>query len=79
MGEATGDENGTPTPKKGRRGRKRKMQSRRDDDDDDEDNTGILHIKLVVHQVSKCAFHLQLIFLTMDGRTVLSDKCLSQG
>lgn len=30
------DENGTPTPKKGRRGRKRKMQSRKDDDDDDE-------------------------------------------
>lgn len=29
------DENGTPTPKKGRRGRKRKMQSRKDDDDDD--------------------------------------------
>lgn len=30
------DENGTPTPKKGRRGRKRKMQSRKDDDDDDD-------------------------------------------
>lgn len=38
MGEA-GDENGAPSPKKGRRGRKRKMQSRRDDDDDDEENT----------------------------------------
>ncbi|XP_017260476.1 transcriptional repressor CTCF [Kryptolebias marmoratus] len=38
MGEAAGDENGTPTPKKGRRGRKRKMQSRRDDDDDDDDD-----------------------------------------
>lgn len=34
------DENGTPTPKKGRRGRKRKMQSRKDDDDDDDDDTG---------------------------------------
>lgn len=32
------DENGTPTPKKGRRGRKRKMQSRKDDDDDDDDD-----------------------------------------
>lgn len=30
------DENGAPTPKKGRRGRKKKMQSRKDDDDDDE-------------------------------------------
>ncbi|XP_007574901.1 transcriptional repressor CTCF [Poecilia formosa] len=37
MGEAGGDENGDPSPKKGRRGRKRKMQSRRDDDDDDDD------------------------------------------
>lgn len=35
------DENGTPTPKKGRRGRKRKMQSRKDDDDDD---TGALNM-----------------------------------
>ncbi|XP_028298990.1 transcriptional repressor CTCF-like isoform X2 [Gouania willdenowi] len=35
MGDGSQDENGTPTPKKGRRGRKRKMQSRRDDDDDD--------------------------------------------
>ncbi|CAJ1049164.1 transcriptional repressor CTCF-like [Xyrichtys novacula] len=34
-GEAVGEENGSPTPKKGRRGRKRKMQSRRDDGDDD--------------------------------------------
>ncbi|XP_042351816.1 transcriptional repressor CTCF-like isoform X2 [Plectropomus leopardus] len=31
------EENGTSTPKKGRRGRKRKMQSRRDDDDDNTD------------------------------------------
>uniref|UniRef100_A0AAQ6AKP6 Transcriptional repressor CTCF n=1 Tax=Amphiprion ocellaris TaxID=80972 RepID=A0AAQ6AKP6_AMPOC len=38
-GEVVGDENGTDTPKKGRRGRKRKMQARRDDDDDD---TGML-------------------------------------
>uniref|UniRef100_A0A3B3XWW1 Transcriptional repressor CTCF n=1 Tax=Poecilia mexicana TaxID=48701 RepID=A0A3B3XWW1_9TELE len=38
MGEAGGDENGDPSPKKGRRGRKRKMQSRRDDDDDDDDD-----------------------------------------
>lgn len=29
------DENGAPTPKKGRRGRKKKMQSRKDDDDDE--------------------------------------------
>lgn len=50
MGEAAGDENGTPTPKKVRRGRKRKMQSRReDDDDDDEDNTGILHMNCCAH------------------------------
>lgn len=35
MGEVTEEENGTPTPKKGRRGRKRKMQTRKDDDDDD--------------------------------------------
>ncbi len=39
-GEVNDDENGTPTPKKGRRGRKRKMQARRDDDDDDDDDTG---------------------------------------
>lgn len=32
------EENGTPTPKRGRRGRKRKMQSRKDDDDDDTGN-----------------------------------------
>ncbi|XP_041841684.1 transcriptional repressor CTCF-like [Melanotaenia boesemani] len=38
MGEVAGDENGTPTPKKGRRGRKRKMQTRRHDDDDDDDD-----------------------------------------
>uniref|UniRef100_A0A3B3CZT3 Transcriptional repressor CTCF n=1 Tax=Oryzias melastigma TaxID=30732 RepID=A0A3B3CZT3_ORYME len=37
-GEASGDENGAPTPKKGRRGRKRRMQARRDDDDDDDDD-----------------------------------------
>ncbi|XP_012736442.2 transcriptional repressor CTCF [Fundulus heteroclitus] len=37
IGEAGADENGAPSPRKGRRGRKRKMQSRRDDDDDDED------------------------------------------
>uniref|UniRef100_G3PTK3 Transcriptional repressor CTCF n=1 Tax=Gasterosteus aculeatus aculeatus TaxID=481459 RepID=G3PTK3_GASAC len=30
------EENGTPAPKKARRGRKRKMQTRRDDDDTDE-------------------------------------------
>lgn len=41
-GEVVVEENGTPTPKKGRRGRKRKMQTRRDDDDDDDDDdTGI--------------------------------------
>lgn len=47
MGEA-GDENGAPSPKKGRRGRKRKMQSRRDDDDDydddEEENTGVIKL-----------------------------------
>lgn len=37
-GEIT-EENGTPTPKKGRRGRKRKMLARKDDDD-----TGILYV-----------------------------------
>uniref|UniRef100_A0A3Q2CQU3 Transcriptional repressor CTCF n=1 Tax=Cyprinodon variegatus TaxID=28743 RepID=A0A3Q2CQU3_CYPVA len=42
MGEAGGDENGSPSPKKGRRGRKRKMQSRRDDDDDDDNTEGEL-------------------------------------
>ncbi|XP_037346455.2 transcriptional repressor CTCF-like isoform X2 [Pungitius pungitius] len=31
------DENGTPAPKKARRGRKRKMQSRRDDDDTEDE------------------------------------------
>lgn len=35
-GEVVVEENGTPTPRKSRRGRKRKMQSRRDDDDDDD-------------------------------------------
>lgn len=35
-GEVEDAENGTPTPKKGRRGRKRKMRSRRDDDDSGE-------------------------------------------
>lgn len=45
-GENTGDENGTLTPKKARRGRKRKMQTRRDDDDDDDDDddTGNVYI-----------------------------------
>lgn len=33
------EENGTPAPKKARRGRKRKMQTRRDDDD-----TGIVYV-----------------------------------
>lgn len=54
-GEASGDENGTPTPKKGRRGRKRKMQARRDDyddddedDEDDDDNTGIFFVVIDV-------------------------------
>ncbi len=37
-----GEENGTPTPKKGRRGRKRKMLARKDDDDDDD--TGIAYV-----------------------------------
>lgn len=32
-GEVEDTENGAPTPKKGRRGRKRKMRSRRDEDD----------------------------------------------
>ncbi|KAF6716347.1 Transcriptional repressor CTCF [Oryzias melastigma] len=36
-GEIDDAENGAPTPKKGRRGRKKKMRSRRDDDDSDED------------------------------------------
>ncbi|XP_034436954.1 transcriptional repressor CTCF-like isoform X3 [Hippoglossus hippoglossus] len=36
-GESAGEENGTPTPKKGRRGRKRKMQARADDDDEDDE------------------------------------------
>lgn len=35
-GEVEDAENGAPTPKKGRRGRKRKMRSRRDDDDSGE-------------------------------------------
>ncbi|KAM4592906.1 transcriptional repressor CTCF-like [Odontesthes bonariensis] len=38
MGEDTGDENGTPTTKKGRRGRKRKMQTRMDDDDEEDED-----------------------------------------
>ncbi|XP_067356656.1 transcriptional repressor CTCF [Channa argus] len=37
-GELDDAENGAPTPKKGRRGRKRKMRSRRDDDDSEEDH-----------------------------------------
>lgn len=41
IGEVAEEENGTPTPKKGRRGRKRKMQARKDDDDDD---TGTLYV-----------------------------------
>lgn len=32
-GEVGDGENGTPTPKKGRRGRKRKMRNRRDEED----------------------------------------------
>lgn len=32
-GEVEDAENGAPTPKKGRRGRKRKMRSRKDEDD----------------------------------------------
>uniref|UniRef100_A0A8C7WVJ2 Transcriptional repressor CTCF n=1 Tax=Oryzias sinensis TaxID=183150 RepID=A0A8C7WVJ2_9TELE len=36
-GEVDDAENGAPTPKKGRRGRKKKMRSRRDEDDSDED------------------------------------------
>uniref|UniRef100_A0A671YKZ1 Transcriptional repressor CTCF n=1 Tax=Sparus aurata TaxID=8175 RepID=A0A671YKZ1_SPAAU len=40
-GEIVDEENGTPTPKKGRRGRKRKMQTRRNDDDDD---TGTVYL-----------------------------------
>lgn len=35
-GEVEDAENGAPTPKKGRRGRKRKMRSRRDEDDSGE-------------------------------------------
>uniref|UniRef100_A0A8D2ZEN8 Transcriptional repressor CTCF n=1 Tax=Scophthalmus maximus TaxID=52904 RepID=A0A8D2ZEN8_SCOMX len=35
-GESGEEENGTPTPKKGRRGRKRKMQARTTDDEDTE-------------------------------------------
>lgn len=42
-GEIADEENGTPTPKKGRRGRKRKMQTRRNDDDDD---TGTVYVCL---------------------------------
>lgn len=34
------EENGTPAPKKARRGRKRKMQARKDDSDD----TGIVYV-----------------------------------
>ncbi|XP_068458713.1 transcriptional repressor CTCF isoform X1 [Clinocottus analis] len=37
-GEVEDAENGTPPPKKGRRGRKRKMRSRRDEDDSEEDH-----------------------------------------
>lgn len=37
-GEVEDAENGAPTPKKGRRGRKRKMRSRRDEDDSEEDH-----------------------------------------
>ncbi|KAF3686400.1 Transcriptional repressor CTCF 11-zinc finger protein CCCTC-binding factor CTCFL -like protein [Channa argus] len=40
-GDVPGDENGTPTPKKSRRGRKRKMQTRRDDDDDEDDDEDV--------------------------------------
>lgn len=47
-GEVTGDENGTPTPKKGRRGRKRKMQARTDDDDDD---TGVLLLSVLIEWI----------------------------
>ncbi|XP_072236592.1 transcriptional repressor CTCF-like [Leuresthes tenuis] len=45
MGEDAGDENGTSTPKKGRRGRKRKMQSRMDDDDEEEEEEDIEDIE----------------------------------
>lgn len=49
MGEVVEEENGTPTPKRGRRGRKRKMQSRKDDDDD----TGTL----IIHTYMLYCFH----------------------
>ncbi|XP_071059540.1 transcriptional repressor CTCF isoform X1 [Pseudochaenichthys georgianus] len=37
-GELDDAENGSPTPKKGRRGRKRKMRTRKDEDDSEEDH-----------------------------------------
>lgn len=42
-GEVEEDENGTPAPKKARRGRKRKMQARRDEGD-----TGIVNLTRLV-------------------------------
>lgn len=50
-GDTTGDENGTPAPKKARRGRKRKMQTRRDSDDDDDDDTGNVFVQLPVDEI----------------------------
>lgn len=67
MGEAGGDENGDPSPKKGRRGRKRKMQSRRDDDDDDDDdNTGTLNFILIL-RLSLC---MCFVFCTFHSSTI---------
>lgn len=43
------EENGTPTPKRGRRGRKRKMQSRKDDDDDDTGNLMFVFLLPKIH------------------------------
>lgn len=47
------EENGTPTPKRGRRGRKRKMQSRKDDDDDDTGNL-ICFLPNINTKLEKC-------------------------
>lgn len=57
-GEVEDAENGTPTPKKGRRGRKRKMRSRKDEDDSGKNlrsdgNVGI-SLSAVIHLSDVC-------------------------
>uniref|UniRef100_A0AAQ5XET1 Transcriptional repressor CTCF n=1 Tax=Amphiprion ocellaris TaxID=80972 RepID=A0AAQ5XET1_AMPOC len=51
-GEMEDAENGAPTPKKGRRGRKRKMRSRRDDDDSGENLTLHSNIGMILRLVT---------------------------